>query len=323
MRRIGWIAICLVAAAIVSYRTVLFVDETEFVIVTQFGRPVRTLRQAGLHLKWPYQSAIRVDRRLQIYDPRASEFLGQKKKNVTLDVFVCWRVDDPQRFLETAGDVAGAQERLHDDVFSELAGVVGRNPREALVSTEPQVHKLDALVASVTDSCARQALAEYGIRILDVRLKRISLPKQARESVFRRMRDERARIASQYRAEGDEEAMKIRAQANKERTKTLAEAYKTAETTRGDAEAKAIAIYTKAHGKDPQFYELRRTLEAYRKILDDKTTLLLSADSDLLKYLTGSTAPARPAQRPASRPAGAARDQSADSHSGAEPAERK
>lgn len=295
------VIVAVVVVAFAAYRTVVFADEAEFVIITEFGRPVRTLGEAGLHFKWPYQSAIRIDRRIQVYDPRASEFLAKEKKNVNLDVFVCWRVAQPQRFLESVGDFTGAETRLHDDVLSELAGEVGRNPREALVSTDPEAHRLDAMMAAVRRQCAEQARKDYGIEILDVQLKRISLPKQARESVFRRMRDERSRIASQYRAEGEEEAMKIRATADKERTKTLAEAYKTAEDTRGKAEAEAIGVYAKAHKKDPEFYELRRTLEAYRKILDDKTTLLLSSESDLLKYLTGGVKPGPEGKAPAPR----------------------
>ncbi len=294
--RSKWALVLAALAAIVAYRSLVFVDETEFVIVTQFERPVRTLREAGLHFKWPYQSAIRIDRRIQVYDPRASEFLAKEKKNVNLDVFVCWRVDDPRRFLESVGDFAGAEARLHDNVLSQLAGEIGRNPREALVSTDPEIHKLDELVAKVTKSCAEQAKNDYGIEILDVKIKRISLPKQARESVFKRMREERARIASQYRAEGEEEAMKIRAVADRERTTTLADAYKTAEETRGVAEATAIGIYAKAHKSDPDFYELRRTLEAYKKFLDEKTTIVLSADSELLKYLTRGAAAAQPAK---------------------------
>ena len=286
---LGAIGALVVAVALV--RSVLFVDETEYVIVTEFGRPVRILDEAGLHLKLPYQSGIRIDRRLQVYDPKPSEFLAKEKKNVDLDVFVCWRVADPLRFRDRVGDVVGAETRIHDIVWSELADEVGRNPREALVSIDPSQHKLDELTRRVTRACARRATTDLGIEVLDVRLKRINLPSQVRDSVFQRMRDERARIASQYRAEGDEEAMKIRAQADKERTGTLAKAYGTAEKTRGDAEARATAIYAEAHQADPEFYELRRTLEAYRTILDEKTTILLSGDSDLLKYLTR---PARP-----------------------------
>ncbi len=282
-----WLVLLVIVVAIgVAVRSLIFVDETEVVIVTQFGRPVRTLDEAGLYVKAPYQSTIRIDRRLQIYDPTPSEFLAKEKKNVDLDVFVCWRVGDPQRFLETVNDIAGAEARIHDIVWSELAAEVGRNPLEALATTQPQAHRLDALVDAVARRCADRSRSDYGIEIVDVRLKRIALPAQVRESVFQRMRAERARIARRYRAEGEEEALKIRAAAEKTRTIVLAEAYAKAEKTRGEAEAEATEIYAKAHRQDPAFYELLRTLEAYKKFLDEKTTILLSADSDLLKYLT-------------------------------------
>ncbi|NQT13112.1 MAG: protease modulator HflC [Planctomycetes bacterium] len=279
----------LILAAVAAYRSLVFVDEAETVIVTEFGDPIRTLndtkQQAGLHFKLPYQSAVRIDRRLQIYDPRTSEFLAKEKKNVDLDVFVCWRVGSPRLFLETVSDFAGAEALLHDIVWSELAAEVGRNEVEALVSEDPALHRLDELVAGVTEACRRDAQTAYGIEIVDVRLKRIALPSQVRENVFDRMRAERARIAGQYRAEGEEKALEIRAEADKQYTVALAEADAEAEKTRGEAEAEAIRIYTEAHQKDPEFYELVRTLEAYEKFLDEKTTVLLSADSDLLKYL--------------------------------------
>jgi len=282
-----WLVLIVVVAAVVAaVRSLLFVDETEVVIVTQFGRPIRTLDKAGLYCKAPYQSTIRIDRRLQIYDPMPSEFLASEKKNVDLDVFVCWKVGDPQQFLETVNDVAGAEPRIHDIVWSELAAEVGRNPLEALVSVDPQAHRLDELVDGVAGKCADRARSAYGIDIVDVRLKRISLPAQVRESVFQRMRAERARMARRYRAEGEEEALKIRAEADKKRTIMLADAYAQAEKTRGQAEAEATGIYAQAHKQDPAFYELLRTLEAYKKFLDEKTTILLSADSELLKYLT-------------------------------------
>jgi modulator of FtsH protease HflC len=278
--------IFLVLAAIAAYRSLVFVDESEFVIVTQFGRPVETIEEAGLHFKAPYQSALRIDRRVQIYNPRPSEFLAAEKKNVDLDVFVCWHVTEPQHFLETVSDLAGAESRIHDIVWSELAAEVGRNPVEALVSTDPKTHRLDALVAGVLKCCADRANKAYGIEIVDVRIKRIGLPAQVRDSVFERMRKERARMAEKYRSEGQAEAVKIRASADKERTITLAKAYGDAERIRGKAEAEAAKIYAAAHQQDPALFELLRTLETYKKILDEKTTILLSGDSDLLKFLT-------------------------------------
>ena len=280
-----WLAALVAAAAL--WRSVLFVDQTEWVIVTQFGRPVRTIEEAGLHWKAPWQSWLSIDRRLQIYNPpRPSEFLAGEKKNVTLDVFVCWRVADPQRFLETVNDAAGAEARIHDLVWSELAAEVGRSPLEALVSIDPKTHRLDPLVADVAKRCGQRAQAAYGIDVVDVRLKRIGMPSQVRDSVFERMRKERARMAERYRSEGKEEALKIRAAADKERTIILAGAYAKAEKLRGEGEAEATRVYSQAHQKDPEFYQLLRTLETYKKILDEKTTLLLSGDSELLKLLT-------------------------------------
>ncbi|MBM4017260.1 MAG: protease modulator HflC [Planctomycetes bacterium] len=296
------IILLVAAAALVAWRSLVFVDEAEFVIVTQFGRPVSTLREAGLHFKMPYQSALRIDRRIQIYDPRPSEFLAREKKNIDLDMFVCWRVEEPQKFIETVGDFAGAEARLHDIVWSELAAEVGRNPVEALVSTQPQVHRLDEIVAAVAGRCAQRSAAAYGIGIVDVRLKRVSLPAQVRDSVFARMRAERSRIARQYRAEGEEEALKIRATADRERTVTLAKAYAEAEKIRGQGDAEATRIYAEAYQQDLPFYELVRTLEAYRKFLDDKTTVVLSADSDLLRFLTREAALG---DAPAAQPSGA------------------
>ena len=275
----------------VAWRCLLFVDETQFVIVTQFGRPVRTLTGAGLYFKPPYQSSLAIDRRMQIYNPRPAEFLTSEKKNVDLDVFVCWSVNDPQRFLETVSDLAGATPRTHDMVWSKLAAAISRSPLETLVSVDASKHPLESLVEGVARQCADDARDKYGIELVDVKIKRIGLPDQVRDSVFERMRKERARIAQRYRSEGNEEAMKIRAAADKEKTVILAEAYAEAEIVRGKAEAKATQTYSAAHQKDPQFFELLRTLEAYKKIFDEKTTILLSGDSELLKYLSHGPGP--------------------------------
>ncbi len=153
-------------------------------------------------------------------------------------------------------------------------------------SIEPKNHGLDELATGVLTLCAADAQAKYGIKIVDVRIKRIGLPDQIRDSVFERMRKERARIAQRYRSEGGEEAMKIRAAADKQRAVILASANAEAEIIRGKAEAEATRTYSKAHQKDPQFFELIRTLESYKKFLDEKTTILLSGDSELLKYLS-------------------------------------
>jgi membrane protease subunit HflC len=270
------------------------------------------LDEAGLYFKMPYQSSLAIDRRMQVYNPRPAEFLTSGKRNIDLDVFVCWSVTDPQKFLETVNDLAGANARIHDMVWSRLAAEVSTHPLETLVSVdgnEPSSktdvpgdagkRSLADLVARVVKHCTDDGLEEkYGIALVEVKIKRIGLPAQVRDSVFDRMRKERARIAQRYRSEGNEEAMKIRALADKEKTVILAGAYADAEIVRGQAEAKATRTYSEAHQKDPQFFELLRTLEAYKKIFDEKTTILLSGDSELLKYLSHGPAPGDPKTKP-------------------------
>ena len=265
---------------------VFTVPETEFAIVTEFGRPVRTIESAGLHAKWPYQSVMRFDRRLRVYNPRPSEFLTKDKKNLVIENYVCWRIQNPERFVQTVGDIAAAEMRMHDIVWSGLSAELGTYELDALVNTNPELLKGDELMSTLSERAGRRALEQYGIEVVDVRIKRLNLPEQNKQSVFARMRAERERIARQYRAEGEEQALKIRAQADRQREEILSSAYRDAEKVKGDGDAQAARIYGAAYSRDPQFYKLVRTLEAYKKILDDKTTAVLPSDSDLLKLLT-------------------------------------
>jgi membrane protease subunit HflC len=283
--RLGSVAAS-VAAIIAAWMSLFTVPETEFAIVTQFGRPVRTIADAGLHLKWPYQGLLRFDRRLRIYDPRPSEFLTSDKKNLVIENYVCWRIQDPERFVQTVGDLTAAEMRLHDIVWSGLAAALGNVELESLVSVDPQRVRGDQLMERLTRDTSRRALEQYGIEVIDVRLKRLNLPEQNKQSVFARMRAERDRIARQYRAEGEEQALRIRAEADRQREEILSSAYREAEKIKGDGDAQSTRIYGAAHTRDPQFYKLLRTLEAYKKILDDKTTAVLSSDSELLRTLT-------------------------------------
>lgn len=272
--------------ALLLWLTIFTVPETEFAIVTQFGRPVRTIAGAGLHAKWPYQGIMRFDRRLRVYNPRPSEFLTKDKKNLVIENYVCWRIREPERFVQTVGDIVAAEMRLHDIVWSALAAELGNYELESLVNHNVDRVKADELMTTLARRTDRRALDEYGIEVVDVRIKRLNLPEQNRQSVFARMRAERERIARQYRAEGEEQALRIRAEADRLKEEILSSAYRDAEKIKGDGDAQSTRIYGAAYSRDPQFYKLVRTLEAYKKILDDKTTAVLSSDSDLLKLLT-------------------------------------
>jgi membrane protease subunit HflC len=275
-----------VIALIFLWTTFFSVRETEFVLITQFGRPVRTIAEAGLHAKWFFQTSIFFDRRLRVYNPRPSEFLTRDKKNIVIENYVAWKIQDPQRFVQTVGDPIAAEMRLHDIIWSGLSAALGTHDLDSIVSATPDkiqaAHMLDDLTA-LTDHAA---LEQYGINVADVRIKRLNLPEQNKQSVYARMRAERERIARQYRAEGEEQALSIRADADRQREEILSVAYKQAEKTKGEGDAESTRIYGQAYSRNPKLYKLLRTLEAYKKILDDKTTAILSSDSELLKILT-------------------------------------
>ena len=274
----------LLAALIAGYRTFLTVKETEFVLVTQFGRPLYTIGQAGLHFKWAFQSASYFDRRLRIYNPRPSEFLTRDKKNIVVDSYVAWKIHDPDRFLQSVGDPLAAEMRLHDIVWSGLSAALGGYDLDSLVSAAAKVETAD-LMDRLTGLTDRAALEQYGISVVDVRIKRLNLPEQNKQSVYARMRAERERIARQYRAEGEEQALSIRAGADRQKEEILSVAYKQAEKTKGEGDAESTRTYSQAYSKNPRFYKLLRTLESYKKIFDDKTTAILSSDSELLKVM--------------------------------------
>src|SRR5450631_330101 len=266
--------IVIAAVALVAvYLSCFAVRETEFVLVTQFGSPVRVVTDAGLHFKLPFQSVWRFDRRLRIYNPRPSEFLTQDKKNLLIENYVAWRIADPNKFVQSVGDASAAEMRLHDIIWSGLSASIGN------LQTTP-------MLDSLTDAADRTALSQYGIHIVDVRIKRLNLPEQNKQSVFARMRAERERIAMQYRAEGEQQALTIRADADRQKEEILSAAYKEAENIKGQGDAESTRIYGQAYSRNPNFYKLLRTLESYKKILDDKTTIVLNSDSDLLKILT-------------------------------------
>ncbi len=280
-----------IVVAVLIVKSMLFaVDETELALVTQFGSPVATLEKPGLYTKlpWPVQSVMRFDKRLLIHDPKPSEYLTSDKKNIVVNSCICYRIEDPKRFLETVGDIEGACLRIADVVSSRLGAALARHQLSDLLSTEPGRVKIPVILDDVCAACREIATQEYGITIVDIKLMRLNFPDENKPSVFRRMRTERQKMANKYRAEGEEEALKIRADTDRQREQILAKARAESQRIMGEGDAHAIATYAAAYNKDPDFYKLTRTLEAYEKFLNDKTTLVLSADSELLKLLGGA-----------------------------------
>ena len=274
-----------VALLLFLWLTFFSVRETEFVLVTQFGRPVYTVTDAGLHAKWFFQNANYFDRRLRIYNPRPSEFLTRDKKNLLIECYVAWRISSPERFVQTVGDAVAAEMRLHDIIWSSLAASLGNRDLDSLVAPAPEDVKSEDMLDNVTALTDSVALEQYGIHVADVRVKRLNLPEQNKQSVYARMRAERERIARQYRAEGEEEALRIRAGADRQKEEILSVAYKQAEEIKGEGDAQSTRTYSQAYSRNPHFYKLLRTLESYKKIFGKDTTAILSSDSELLKIM--------------------------------------
>ena len=293
LKSIVTILIFIVLAGVVAVAgsMVFFVvDETEYVVVTRFGNPLRSYTEPGLRLKWPepIETLTRYDNRLLIYEVGEVEFLPKDKKNIIIDSYVVWRVDDPVKFLKTVKDEMGAEDKLRAIVLSELGIVTGTYELASLVSTDPGVVQLEGMIDKITKQTENK-VKEYGMKAEDVRIKVINFPLQNKEKVFRRMRAERARIARTYRSEGNAMAEEIRAEADEEKEKIISAAYEQAEKIKGEGDAEAIRIYADAYSKDPQFYQLVRTLQAYEKLIDKDTTIIMPADAELLKYINSAT----------------------------------
>ena len=262
-------------ALLFLWSTFFTVRETEFALVTQFGRPVRTVGEAGLSYKWPLIHQVQFfDRRLRVYNPPRSEFLTRDKKNLSIDSYALWQIADPETFLQTVGNEASAEMRLHDLVWAGLAASIAGHDLEEIISPVAEDVQARKMLDELTASSGAAALEQYGIRVVDVRLKRLNLPEQNKQSVYARMRAERERIARQYRAEGEEQALRIRAEADRQKEEILAKAYKKAETTKGEGDAEAARIYGQAYSRNPSFYKLTRTRETYKQTLDDRPTVI-------------------------------------------------
>ena len=266
-------------------RSVVIVDESEVVLVTEFGRPLRWLDHAGLHFKWPHQAARAFDRRLQLDTPPAREMLTKDKKNLEVAWYASWRIADPQRFLRTVRTIPDAAARLEDMAASVLAAELGGHDLAGLVTAGDR-SALDQMMSDLSARVADQAAREYGLEVVAVRLRRLNYPEEVRSAVFEQIRSERQRVAAATRAEGESQARIIRSAADRERAAVLAQAEADAARLLGEGEARAARIANEAQAADPAFYQFLKTLETYRAALDARTTLVLSAESRFLRLLT-------------------------------------
>jgi membrane protease subunit HflC len=272
--------VVLAIALYAGWQSFFIVDETQLAIVTQFGEYRYSVHHPGIYRKWPLvQKVHHMERRILGSDTMPSELLTLDKKRIVADPITRWRIVDPLRFYMTVHDANGAKARIDDMVNSELRKELARRKFGEIVGNER-----DPMMQRVSKS-ARSLTQEFGIEVVDVRIKRADLPGEVQESVFQRMRAEREREAKQYRSEGHEQAIKIRAETDRDRMIIVAEARAKAERIRGEGDAASIAIYARAYGQDAEFYAFTRSLSAYEKSLGAQSSLILSTSSDLFKYV--------------------------------------
>ncbi len=273
------IAVLVVLAMLCFYS----VDQRESALVFQFGEIKEVVAAPGLHVKWPLVQNVRTfDNRILTLDtPDTERFITSEKKNVLVDSFVKWRIADlRQYYLSVQGDEQRAQLRISQTVNSALREEFGKRTVHDVVSGER-----DDIMRIVRDKL-QDDTKRIGVSVVDVRIKRVELPQEVSESVYRRMEAERRAVASELRSQGFAEAEKIRAEADRERQTIVAEAYKRAQTIKGEGDQKASAIYGKAFSENPEFYSFYRSLDAYKAGFNKKNdVLVLEPNSDFFKYL--------------------------------------
>jgi membrane protease subunit HflC len=280
------------AAALFLLASTLFtVQQTQQVLITQFGQPIRTITQPGLHVKIPFiQTVIPFDRRLLDYDGPPEEVILGDQRRLIVDSFTRFRIDDPLLFFQTVGQFeAGVRARLNSIVSSALRRVLGSEPLLAVLSAE-RVRIMTEIRRQVNEEALR-----FGITVEDVRIRRADLPEENTQAILARMQSERERVARESRAEGAELAQRIRASAERERTVLLAEAEARANILRGQGEQEAIRIFADAFQRDPDFFTFWRTMQAYRDgVAEGGARLVLSPDSEFFRFLRQAPGPTTP-----------------------------
>jgi membrane protease subunit HflC len=265
--------------ALLSMQCIFFVNERERAIVLQLGEAVeKDARLPGINFKLPFiQNVVFFENRIQVFEIGKTESLTSDLKAFEIDNYVCWQITDPSLFYRALRSERIAEERLRNIVYSQLRASIGSKELNEVVYT-----KRTAIMGEILRNSAAQA-REYGVSIVDVRIKRTDLPN--RQAIFNRMNAERTRMANKYRYEGESEDRRIRSEAEMQRDVLLADANKKSIIIRGDADASAIRIFAEALSSDPGFYEFSKSLEVYKKAFTQNSRIVFSNDDPLLQYL--------------------------------------
>ncbi len=293
MNRIGTILVGVLLAVILAASTLFVVDQRQFAVVYALGEIKEVIAEPGLKVKLPapLQNVVFLDRRIQTLDsPESRPIFTAEKKSLVIDWLVKWRITDPKQFIRNNGvDIRNLENKLSPVVQDALNGEVTKRTVGAMLSAERE-----KVMQGVVKRLADEARS-FGIEVVDVRIKRVDFSAQITDSVYRRMESERKRVANELRSTGNAEGEKIRADADRQREIIVAEAYRDAQKIKGEGDAKASALYSESFGRDPQFAQFYRSLEAYRATFRSKSdVMVLDPSSDFFRTLRGSAPAAAP-----------------------------
>jgi len=274
------LAIAAVILGAVGFSSLYTVHQVQQVLVLQFGEPITVVREPGLKFKIPFvQDVTYIDKRILDLDAPPEEVIASDQKRLVVDAFARFKISDPLKFYQTVGNEAVARSRMGSLINSNIRQVLGSEAFSTVLSGER-----DALMKRIRDLVNTEA-EDFGIVIVDVKIKRADLPQANSQAIYRRMQTERLREASEFRAQGAETAQRIRSRADREKTVLIAEAQKQSEILRGEGDGKAVKIFADAFGKDPDFFAFYRSMQAYGLALGtDDTTMVLSPDSEFFRY---------------------------------------
>ncbi len=314
-RLLAVIGVVLVVAGILAMSSFFTVDQTEQALVLQFGQPRRVIREPGLWVKRPFvENVILYDTRVLDFEPPHEEVIVSDQKRLVADTYTRYRIVNPLQFYQTVGSEAGVRARLSALVSGSLRRVLGSVTLNDVLS-----NKRAAIMVQIRDDVAVQA-KDFGIDVVDVRLRRADLPEENSQAIYARMQSEREQQARQYRGEGAEAAQNVRANAERERTVILAEAQRDAQRVRGDGDGQSIKIYADAFGQDKEFFAFYRSLQAYRDALNGKdTSFILSPEGNFFRFFGGWTGEAATAGAPHGTPPRAANPATGGAGAGAPP----
>ena len=282
-RTLAIIGIIVIGLGIVGMSSLYTVHQTEQALVLQFGKPVRVVDEPGLKFKTPFvQNVVIYDRRVLDLDPAAEEMIASDKKRIVADSYARYKITNPLKFFQTVGTEAALRLRLGRIINASMRSVIGNYSLPALLTIERI-----KILAEIKDRVNVEA-KQFGIEVIDVRIRRADLPQENSEAVYARMKSEREREAKEARAEGAEIGQRIRAGAERDRTVLLAEATKRSEELRGEGDGLATSIANKAYGGEARsFYEFYRSMQAYKdSLVNGETTFILSPDSDYFRFLS-------------------------------------